>query len=205
MPFRQASFSGASPADASVAAPFAAEAVSYLDQLYSTALRLTQNPADAEDLVQETYVKAFRSADRFEEGSNLRAWLFTILQNTFRNVRRDAARSPVEVDTERVTGAAPAADGHSPEAQLVATSSSEEVRAALEALPEPYRLAVQLRDIEDCKYDEIARLLEIPIGTVMSRIARGRRLLHDRLAARHRADAPPAARAASKRASGATD
>jgi RNA polymerase sigma-70 factor, ECF subfamily len=162
---------------------FAADAVSYVDQLYSTALRLTRNQTDAEDLVQDTYVKALRSAGQFEAGTNLRAWLFTILQNTFRNVRRDTGRSPVEVDSERLDTVEPVAGDRTPEARLLAEASDQAVRTALDGLPEAYRQAVWLRDIEDCRYDEIARLLDIPVGTVMSRIARGRRLLQARLSA----------------------
>jgi RNA polymerase sigma-70 factor (ECF subfamily) len=211
MLFRRSPFSGAERAAEATTArdDFASEAVEYVDQLYSTALRLTRNPADAEDLVQDTYVKAFRSARQFRAGTNLRAWLFTILQNTFRNLRRDTGRSPVDVDSERLDVLAPSDGARTPEARLIAAASDEAVRAALEGLPEPYRQAVWLRDIEDHKYEDIARLLDIPVGTVMSRIARGRRLLQARLAADSapataagEASAAPPPRAASSTATG---
>jgi RNA polymerase sigma-70 factor (ECF subfamily) len=210
MLFRRGSFPQTEwPADATAPSEtFAAEAVSYVDQLYSTALRLTRSQTDAEDLVQDTYVKALRSAGQFQAGTNLRAWLFTILQNTFRNVRRDTGRNPVEVDSERLDTVEPVAGGHTPEARLLAEASDLAVRTALDSLPEAYRQAVWLRDIEECRYDEIARLLDIPVGTVMSRIARGRRLLQARLSA---GEAVPAAerrdptRAASTRRAASND
>ena len=180
MLFRRGSFR-ATPALEGPAAPFADEAVSHLDHLYSTALRLTRNRPDAEDLVQETYVKAFRSAHRYRAGSNLRAWLFTILRNTFRNGRRDESRHPVDAASDRLDLEPPASGALDPEAALLATASDETVRAALDALPRLYRQAVWLRDIEEHSYEEIARLLDVPAGTVMSRIARGRSRLHDLL------------------------
>lgn len=164
-------------------APFETEAVAYGNQLYATALRLTRNRSDAEDLVQDTYLKAFRSARQFRPGTNLRAWLFTILQNTFRNVRRDAGRSPVDVDSARLEAAARLAGDHTPEAALLGVRRAELVRTALDSLPAVFRDAVWLRDIEEHTYEEIARRLGVPTGTVMSRIARGRRLLHARLSA----------------------
>lgn len=154
------------------------DAVAHLDGLFATALRLTRDRAAAEDLVQDTYLKAARFAHRFEPGTNLRAWLFTILHNTFRNERRDAARDPVEVDSETVDVAAargPAAD--SPEHLLVRDILGPELQAALDAVPEAFRQAVWLRDVEDFTYAEIAEVLGVPQGTVMSRISRGRRLL----------------------------
>jgi RNA polymerase sigma-70 factor, ECF subfamily len=163
--------------------PFEAEAVGYVDQLYATALRLTRNRSDAEDLVQDTYLKAFRSAGRFRPGTNLRAWLFTILQNTARNLRRDAGRNPVDADSVRLEAAAPATADRTPEAELLGAARAAGVRAALDELPAVYRDAVWLRDIEEHSYEEIARRLAVPPGTVMSRIARGRRLLQARLSA----------------------
>ena len=158
---------------------FSREALTYIHRLYGMALRLTRNGADAEDLVQETYLKAFRFAARFEEGTNMRAWLFTIMTNTFRNRRRDAGRDPVAVDSEAVEEAMAQPDGqNSPEQRLLDSALDADVQAALDRLPEAFRQAVWLRDVEDFTYQEIAEMVEVPIGTVMSRISRGRRLLH---------------------------
>lgn len=163
---------------------FEQQALALIDRLYSTALRLTRNPADAEDLVQDTYLKAFRSAAQFRPGTNLRAWMFTILHNTFLNARRDEGRAPVEADSEVVEQAADvAAGGGTPEDALVREAMDADVRAALDSLPDTFREAVWLRDVEQFTYDEIARIVGVPIGTVMSRISRGRRLLYDRLVA----------------------
>jgi RNA polymerase sigma-70 factor, ECF subfamily len=163
---------------------FATEALGLLEPLFATALRLTRNRSDAEDLVQDTYVKAFRFAGRFERGTNLKAWLYTILHNTWRNRRRDASRDTVEVDSERVEQAA-AFDGpaalDSPEHILLRATLDADLQAALDELPEAFREAVWLRDVEEFSYAEIAEMLGIPIGTVMSRISRGRRLLFERL------------------------
>lgn len=163
----------------------AARAMEFLEPLYATALRLTRNPADAEDLVQDTFVKALRFSDRFAAGSNLKAWLYTILLNTWRNRRRDAARNVVDVDTARVEAAEGAPDGptalETPEQILLRASVREDLQAALDELPEVFREAVWLRDVEEFTYAEIAEMLGIPIGTVMSRISRGRRMLFDRL------------------------
>lgn len=163
---------------------FASEALGLLEPLFATALRLTRNRSDAEDLVQDTYVKAFRFADRFARGTNLKAWLYTILHNTWRNRRRDAARDTVEVDSERVAQAA-AFDGpaahDTPEHILLRATLDADLQAALDGLPEAFREAVWLRDVEEFSYAEIAEMLGVPIGTVMSRISRGRRLLFERL------------------------
>jgi RNA polymerase sigma-70 factor, ECF subfamily len=165
--------------------PFEAEALASIDSLYRTALRLTRNPADAEDLVQDTYLKAFRAADRFEPGTNLRAWLFTILHNTARNRVRDRARETVMADSETVERAAdaPAAgrDAETPESLLLRETLDPELQAAVDSLPVAFRQAVWLRDVEEFSYAEIAEMLDIPIGTVMSRISRGRRLLFEAL------------------------
>src|SRR6476469_6463170 len=164
---------------------FAAEALSYIDSLYGTAMRLTRRAADAEDLVQDTYLKAFRSAAQFERGTNLKAWLFTILHNTFRNMRRHDGRNPVDVDSEVVEQAADAAGvDQSPEQLLARASLDADVQAALDSLPEAFRQAVWLRDVEELSYADIARVLDVPIGTVMSRISRGRRGLSEMLQAR---------------------
>src|SRR6266545_2349768 len=142
----------------SVSASFEAEALACLDSLYRTALRLTRVPADAEDLVQETYLKAFRAADRFEPGTNLRAWLFTILHNTARNRARDRARDAVTIDSETVDHAADgpsygrAAPVPSPEALLLRQTLTPELQVAIDELPDAFRQAVWLRDVEEFSY-----------------------------------------------------
>jgi len=174
-------------ADARIRAAFEAEALASVDSLYRTALRLTRVPADAEDLVQETYLKAFRAADQFKPGTNLRAWLFTILHNTARNRVRDRAREAVTVDSDAVDQAADApsyglsAPVATPEALLLRETLTPELQAAVDELPDAFRQAVWLRDVEEFSYAEIADMLNIPVGTVMSRISRGRRMLFDRL------------------------
>lgn len=161
---------------------FEAAALSHLDSLYGTALRLTRQRDDAEDLVQETYLKAFRAFDSFAAGTNLKAWLFTILHNTWRNVVRDRSRNLVDVDSEAVERAQDVAGEHdSPERRLTRRAMGEGLRVALDALPPAFREAVWLRDVEELTYAEIAKVLDVPMGTVMSRISRGRRLLHDML------------------------
>ena len=172
--------------EASVPAPspdFEAEALASLDSLYRTALRLTRVPADAEDLVQDTYLKAFRAADSFQPGTNLRAWLFTILHNTARNRVRDRAREAVTVDSDTVERASDASSqgGETPESLLLRDTLGPELQAAVDELPDAFRQAVWLRDVEEFTYAEIAAMLEIPPGTVMSRISRGRRMLYERL------------------------
>src|SRR5436190_10071439 len=163
---------------------FEREALGYVDSLYGTALRLTRRPADAEDLVQDTYLKAFRSAAQFQRGTNLKAWLFTILHNTFRNMLRHDGRSPIDVDSEYVDQApANAATEHSPEELLTRATLDVDLQAALDALPDAFRQAVWLRDAEELTDAEIAEVLAVPIGTVMSRISRGRRALYERLQA----------------------
>lgn len=162
---------------------FTSEALGLLDSLYGTALRLARDADRAQDLVQDTYLKAFRARDRFADGTNLKAWLFTILHNTWRNRRRDQARSRVEFDSNAVEQADERTIGGqevaSPEALLLRAGVDAELQAALKALPEKFRDAVWLRDVEDLSYQEIAAALDIPIGTVMSRISRGRKQLHD--------------------------
>jgi len=162
---------------------FEADALASLDSLYRTALRLTHRPADAEDLVQDTYLKAFRAADQFTPGTNLRAWLFTILHNTARNRARDFARDHVAVDSDAVERAMEtnAEPGATPETLLLRDTLAPELQAAIDALPQAFREAVWLRDVEEFSYAEIAGMLQVPVGTVMSRISRGRRLLFDRL------------------------
>jgi RNA polymerase sigma-70 factor (ECF subfamily) len=169
-----------------VSPAFETEALASLDSLYRTARRLTRDHADADDLVQETFLKAFRAADRFEPGTNLRAWLFTILHNTWRNRARDRARDTVSVDSEAVDRAAeqaPAGGVETPETLMLRAVLAPDIQAAIDELPESFRQAVWLRDVEEFSYAEIAAMLEIPIGTVMSRISRGRRTLFHALAA----------------------
>lgn len=164
---------------------FAADVLTWLQPLYGTAMRLTRNRPDAEDLVQNTVLKALRAAGQFTPGTNLKAWLFTILHNTWRNDRRDAARSTVDIDSERmeeaVAGAKAPLVGDTPEEILLRSTLDADLQAALDDLPEAFREAVWLRDVEEFSYAEIAGMLDVPIGTVMSRISRGRRLLFARL------------------------
>ena len=169
--------------DASEDRAFSDEALSYIDALYGTALRLTRRPQDAEDLVQDTYLKAFRASKQFQRGTNLKAWLFTILHNTFRNMRRHDGRNPVDVNSETVEQAADVAgDERTPEQLLTRATLDADLQAALDALPDAFRQAVWLRDVEEFTYADIARIVDVPIGTVMSRISRGRRMLFERLA-----------------------
>ena len=165
---------------------FEADALASLDSLYRTALRLTHSPADAEDLVQDTYLRAFRAAKQFKPGTNLRAWLFTILHNAARNRARDRARDHVDVDSDAVERAMEATSmgadpGDTPESLLLNDTLTPDLQAAIDALPQAFREAVWLRDVEEFSYAEIAEMLQVPAGTVMSRISRGRRLLFDRL------------------------
>ena len=163
---------------------FGDEVLGYLEPLYATAMRLTRNRADAEDLVQDTMVRALRFRDRFEPGTNLRAWLYTILHNTWRNRVRDTAREATDVDSERIEELA-ATDGpaevETPERVLLRATMDADLKDALDELPEVFRQAVWLRDVEEFSYAEIASMLDVPIGTVMSRISRGRRQLFEKL------------------------
>jgi RNA polymerase sigma-70 factor (ECF subfamily) len=171
--------------DAASHQALATEVLEYLEPLYATALRLTRQRADAEDLVQDTVVKALRFADTFKPGTNLRAWLYTILHNTWRNRLRDAARAGVEVNSEVVEQESarpePGALAESPERILLRSTLDADLQRALDELPDVFRQAVWLRDVEEFTYAEIAEMLAVPVGTVMSRIARGRRLLLERL------------------------
>jgi RNA polymerase sigma-70 factor (ECF subfamily) len=175
----------------------ATDSLGFLEPLYAAALRLTRNRADAEDLVQDTFVKALRFAGRFTPGTNLKAWLFTILHNTWRNRVRDASRAPVSVAGDQieriVDAAAPVAD--TPERLLLRATLDSDLQGALDALPDAFRQAVWLRDVEEFSYAEIAQMLDVPLGTVMSRISRGRRLLFQRLTT----DSPTPATAAPER------
>ncbi len=162
--------------------PLHDDALQYVDSLYGTAMRLARNPTDAEDLVQETYLKAFRFSKQFERGTNLKAWLHTILHNTFLNMRRHAGRDPVFVDSEVVENSPGRADRvETPEQILLRGTLDADLQGAIDALPEVFRQAVWLRDVEEFSYAEIAEMLNIRPGTVMSRISRGRRMLYERL------------------------
>jgi RNA polymerase sigma-70 factor (ECF subfamily) len=166
-------------------AAFEQEALALVDRLYAAALRLTRNEADAQDLVQDTYLRAFRSSGQFEAGTNLRGWMFTILHNAFLNQRRDRGRSPIDADSEAVEQARDdRLTGADPEQRLLRETLDADLQAALDSLPATYREAVWLRDVEQFSYEEIAEILGVPIGTVMSRISRGRRALYDDLVAR---------------------
>ena len=169
--------------------PFESEALSFLDALYRTALRMTRSEAEAEDLVQETYIRAFRFRAQFAPGTNLKAWLFRILTNTFINeYRRKAARpDTTELDDvdesilyRHMREVSPGSSSPDPEAEVIDNALSSEVKEALEALPEKFRTTLLL-DVEGFSYKEIAEMLEIPIGTVMSRLHRGRKILQRRL------------------------
>lgn len=166
---------------------FSAEALDLLDPLYGAALRLTRNADRAQDLVQDTYLKAIRARGRFTKGSNLKAWLYTILHNTWRNRQRDQARAPIDFDSEAVEQAAgggvagASSPAESPETLLLRQTLDADLQAALDAMPEAFREVVWLRDVDELSYQEIAGVIDAPIGTVMSRLSRGRRQLHDRL------------------------
>lgn len=167
---------------------FADEALPYLDQLYGAALRMTRHPSDAEDLVQETFTKAFGSFEQFKPGTNLKAWLYRILTNTYINSYRKKQRGPQFSATDTVEDwqLAQAAE-HDPvglrsaESEALAAMPSGQVRNALAELPEDYRLAVYLSDVEGFAYKEIAQIMDVPLGTVMSRLHRGRKLLREAL------------------------
>ena len=168
---------------------FERDAMPYLDQLYGAAMRLTRNPQDAEDLVQETFAKAFGAFHQYKPGTNLKAWLYRILNNTFISNYRKAQRRPKEADSPDIEDwqEYKAASHHStgmPSAEMEALENlpDSEIRDALESLPDDRRTAVYLADVEGFSYQEIADIMETPIGTVMSRLHRGRAQLRDILA-----------------------
>src|SRR3981189_2757074 len=169
--------------------PFETEALSFLDALYRTGLRMTRSEADAEALVQETYIRAFRFREQFTPGTNLKAWLFRILTNTFINQYRRKAARPETTELDAVAESilyrhmrdvSPGSSSPGPEAEMIDNTASSEAKEALEALPEKFRTTLLL-DVEGFSYKEIAEMLEIPIGTVMSRLHRGRKFMQKRL------------------------
>jgi RNA polymerase sigma-70 factor (ECF subfamily) len=169
---------------------FTSDAMQYAPQLFSTALRMTRNRSDAEDLVQETYIKGWRSFHTFEEGTNLRAWLFRIMTNTYINKYNAKKRKATEVELDdveelflykRLGSIDQSQLSSSAEDQMLELFTDDEVKGALESLPEDFRIPVLLSDVDGFAYKEIAEMLEIPIGTVMSRLHRGRKAMQKML------------------------
>jgi len=169
---------------------FTADAMQYVPQLFSTALRMTRNRSDAEDLVQETYIKGWRSFQTFQEGTNLRAWLFRIMTNTYINKYNAQKRKGTEVELDdveelflykRLGSIDQSQLSSSAEDQMLDLFTDDEVKNALESLPEDFRIPVLLYDVDGFAYKEIAEMLEIPIGTVMSRLHRGRKAMQKML------------------------
>jgi RNA polymerase sigma-70 factor (ECF subfamily) len=167
---------------------FERDALPFLDAMYSAALRMTKNPESAEDLVQETFAKAFASFHQFTEGTNLRAWLYRILTTTFINIYRKEQRQPLISDGEleewQIAEAAThtSDQGKSAEVEALEQLPDSDIKNALQELPEEFRLAVYFVDVEGFSYKEVAEILNIPTGTVMSRLHRGRKLLRESLA-----------------------
>lgn len=174
--------------DEELAQRFERDAMPLLDQLYGAALRMTRNPADAEDLVQETYIKAFQGFRSYKPGTNLKAWLYRILTNAYINNYRKAQRHPAEYATDDITDSQIAETAshtsiglRSAEVEALEKLPDEEIRDALMSLKEDYRMVVYYADVEGLPYKEIAEIMGTPIGTVMSRLHRGRKQLRDAL------------------------
>lgn len=168
--------------------PFEQQALPLLDQLYGGALRLTRNPADAEDLVQETYIKAFQAFDGFTQGTNLKAWMYRIMTNLYITNYRKAQRRPTQTSAEEITdyqllsSASHESQGlESAEVEALKKLPTSEISEALNALSEDYRMVVYYADVEGLAYKEIAEIMGVPLGTVMSRLHRGRKKLRDAL------------------------
>ena len=171
-------------------ANFEDDAMQFAPQLYAAAMRMTRNPADAEDLVQETFLKAYRAYHTFTEGTNLKAWLYRILTNTYINRYRKLSRRPKEVDLgevedlylyRKVSTAGTREASRSAEEEVLSGFVDSDVKQAIEALPENFRLPVLLADVEGFSYKEISEIMDVPIGTVMSRLHRGRKALQKAL------------------------
>lgn len=169
-------------------ARFESEALQYVDQLYAAALRMARNPQDAEDLVQEAYMKAFAAFHQYKPGTNLKAWLYRILTNTYINAYRKRQREPYQANTDTVedwqlaqAGAHDSRGLPSAESEALARLPDSDVKEALQSIPEDFRMAVYYSDVEGFSYKQISEIMDTPIGTVMSRLHRGRKLLRDKL------------------------